>query len=60
MIENALKTGWAETTITPDQPVNPFGMFNERISTHVEDPCMATALALEGAEGLDGRGPIQG
>jgi hypothetical protein len=48
---NALNIGWAQASITPDQPVNLFGMFNERISTHVEEPCMATALALEGADG---------
>lgn len=43
--------GWDQASITPDRPVNLFGMFNERISTHVEEPCMATALALESAEG---------
>jgi len=46
-----LHIGWAQASITPDQPVNLFGMFNERISTHVEEPCMATALALEGSDG---------
>ena len=43
--------GWAQGSITPEKPVNLFGMFNERISTHVEEPCTATALALEGADG---------
>ena len=43
--------GWAQGSITPDLPVNLFGMFNERISTHVEEPCTATALAIEGADG---------
>ncbi len=33
-----LSIGWAQASITPRQPVNLFGMFNERISTHVEDP----------------------
>lgn len=47
----AFRIGWAATSITPDRPVNLFGMFNERISTHVEDPCTATALALEGQDG---------
>jgi len=51
MHKNALRIGWAQDSITPDQPVNLFGMFNERISTHVEEPCTATALALEGADG---------
>ena len=47
----ALRIGWASKSITPDQPVNLFGMFDERISTHVEEPCTATALALEGSDG---------
>ncbi len=46
-----LAIGWAQASITPDRPVNLFGMFNERISTHVEEPCTATALALEQAPG---------
>ena len=46
-----LAIGWAAASITPDRPVNLFGMFDERISTHVEEPCTATALALEGADG---------
>ncbi len=51
MTTHALTIGWAQTSITPDRPVNLFGMFNERISTHVEEPCLATALALQGADG---------
>lgn len=51
MQEQALRIGWSQESITPDQPVNLFGMFNERISTHVEDPCTATALALESPDG---------
>lgn len=51
MNRQALAIGWSQDSITPDQPVNLFGMFNERISTHVKDPCIATALALEGADG---------
>lgn len=46
-----LQIGWAATSITPDAPVNLFGMFDERISTHVEEPCTATVLAFEGADG---------
>ena len=46
-----LKIGWAQESITPDQPVHLHGMFNERISTHVEEPCTATALALESGDG---------
>jgi len=51
MHKDALTLGWAQENITPDQPVNLFGMFNERISTHVEEPCTVTALALQGADG---------
>ena len=52
METNALAIGWAQASITPDRPVNLFGMFNERISTHVEEPCLATALALQSADGV--------
>lgn len=51
MTKSTLKIGWATGSITPDKPVNLFGMFNERISTHVEDPCMASVLAMEGVGG---------
>ena len=51
MHKDALAIGWAQGSTTPDQPANLFGMFNERISTHVEEPCTVTALALEGADG---------
>ena len=51
MNNQAIAIGWSQGSITPDQPVNLFGMFNERIRTHVEEPCTATALALEGADG---------
>lgn len=51
MHQDALAIGWAHDSITPDQPVHLFGMFDERISTHVEEPCTATALALEGTDG---------
>jgi len=48
---SALSIGWAQESITPEQPVRLHGMFNERISTHVEEPCTATALALESGAG---------
>lgn len=51
MAARQLRIGWAQESITPAKPVNLFGMFNERISTHVEEPCLATALALQGADG---------
>jgi hypothetical protein len=50
-MDSNILIGWAQGSITPEKPVNLFGMFNERISTHVEEPCTATALALEGADG---------
>lgn len=51
MSNTTLSIGWAQESITPAQPVHLHGMFDERISTHVEDPCMATALALESGDG---------
>ena len=45
-----MKIGWAQGSLTPKQSVNLFGMFNERISTHVEEPCTVTALVLESAD----------
>ncbi len=39
--------GWAHETITPDKPVQLQGQMHERVSTHVNDPCTATALAIE-------------
>ena len=50
-MDSNILIGWAQGSITPEKPVNLFGMFNERISTHIEEPCTATALALEGADG---------
>lgn len=43
-----MKIGWAVSDITPDRPVVLIGQFHPRISTHVNDPLRATALALEG------------
>ena len=51
MSRTALSIGWAQESITPEQPVHLHGMFNDRISTHVEEPCTATALALESGDG---------
>ncbi len=39
--------GWAMADVTPDSPVILHGQFHSRISTHVNDPLRATALALE-------------
>lgn len=46
--ESSLHCGWASISITPDQPVQLAGQFAERVSQKVLEPCMATALALEG------------
>ncbi len=46
-----LYAGWAARDITPDRPVALSGQFHKRISTHVEAPLYATALALETREG---------
>jgi hypothetical protein len=43
--------GWASREIAPDKPVALSGQFHKRISTHVEAPLWATALAIETREG---------
>lgn len=48
-----LRIGWSTINITPDAPVQLGGQFAERISTHVNDPCMANVLVLEGVDGED-------
>ena len=42
-----IKTGWAETDITPEKPCSLQGQFAERISEYVEKPVTATALAFD-------------
>ncbi len=46
-----LHVGWAARDITPDRPVALCGQFHKRISTRVEAPLWATALAIETREG---------
>lgn len=46
-----MKIGWGMANITPDKPVALVGQFHERIATEARDPLMATALAMEGADG---------
>jgi hypothetical protein len=46
-----LHAGWAARDITPDRPVALCGQFHKRISTRVEAPLWATALALEARDG---------
>jgi hypothetical protein len=43
--------GWSSADITPARPANLRGQFHTRVATRVNDPLMATALALEGPEG---------
>ena len=50
-----LYTGWASEDITPDGPVSLQGQFYERFSTYVQSPLMATALAIEFADGKDNK-----
>jgi hypothetical protein len=45
----SLLVGWSTVSITPDRPVQLHGQFHERVSERVLDPCLATALALEGS-----------
>jgi len=42
-----LHIGWSTQDMTPDRPVVLVGQFAARVSTHVNDPLTATALALE-------------
>lgn len=46
-----LLVGAATVSITPEQPVALQGQMHVRISTGVESPCLATALAMESREG---------
>ena len=44
---STLRIGWAQTDITPDEPVSICGQFHARVSEGVMDPITATAMALE-------------
>jgi len=46
-----MKIGWGMANITPDKPVALVGQYHERIAAETRDPIMATALAMEGADG---------
>ena len=46
-MENLLKFGWSEVSITPDKKASLAGQFAERISEYVEKPITATAMAVE-------------
>lgn len=45
--------GWASRDVTPDKPVELLGQFHVRISEYINDPLMATALALESEGGSE-------
>ncbi|MBM3234871.1 hypothetical protein FJZ31_01100 [Candidatus Poribacteria bacterium] len=45
--ENKILIGWASKSITPTRPVVLSGHFNARVTQNVNDPIMATALAIE-------------
>jgi hypothetical protein len=48
---SAFQVGWATVSITPDKPVQLAGQFHERVSRErTLYPCLATALAIEGAD----------
>ena len=42
-----MKIGWSVISITPDKKMGLAGQFAERISTHIEKPLTATAMAVE-------------
>ncbi|MBI3946092.1 MAG: hypothetical protein HY321_09250 [Armatimonadetes bacterium] len=46
-----MRIGWASTDVTPERPVALQGQFHVRISESVNDPLLATALALESSGG---------
>ncbi len=46
-----MKIGWGRKEITPPEPAALAGQFYDRIARETRDPLMATALALEGADG---------
>lgn len=46
-MNNELKIGWSEVSITPDQSISLAGQFFERISEYVETPITVTAMAVE-------------
>ncbi len=48
--EQEILVGWASKSITPAKPVALMGQFRVRISTHVQDPITATALAIEAGD----------
>ena len=48
--DGGLRIGWAIDDITPDGPVSLKGQYYERISTYVQSPLKATAVAIESVD----------
>ncbi|RLD35257.1 MAG: hypothetical protein DRI73_02785 [Bacteroidetes bacterium] len=48
--DGGLRIGWAIEDITPDGPVSLKGQYYERISTYVQSPLKATAMAIESVD----------
>ncbi|MDF2671224.1 MAG: hypothetical protein K0R67_3530 [Paenibacillus sp.] len=46
-VQQNLKLGWAQETITPEAPVLVAGLFHARLSERIMDPLTVTALAIE-------------
>ncbi len=46
-MNNTIKIGWCERSITPDKNISLTGQFYERISEGVETPITVTAMAIE-------------
>ena len=50
MNRKTIKIGWAQTSVTPTQPIIMEGQMYMRCSQYVHDPLTATALALDNGE----------
>lgn len=50
---NGIRIGWSSESITPDEPVLLAGQFYERVPDQTRDPIMATAMAIESADGKE-------
>ena len=48
--EEKILIGWASQDITPQRPAILVGQFHVRISKYVNDPLIATALAIQSIE----------
>lgn len=57
--EVALLVGWATEDITPDESVNLYGQYYERMSRFVESPLTVTAWAIESVSETPGAGTEQ-